>query len=47
VLTCVGYFVSNGFGLVPLGDANVFFHLALGLVLAGVGFTAREPRAVA
>jgi hypothetical protein len=46
VLTCLGYFVPNGFGFVPLGGSDVLLHLVLGLVLAGVGFTARDPRAV-
>ncbi len=46
VLTALGYFSPNGFGLVPLGGADVLLHLVLGLVLAGVGFTAKERRAV-
>jgi hypothetical protein len=47
VLTAVGYISPNGFGFVPLGGADVFLHLALGLILAGVGFTApREPARV-
>jgi hypothetical protein len=47
VLTCLGYFVPNGFGFVPLGGPDVLLHLVLGLLLAGVGFTApaRDPRA--
>ena len=40
VLTALGYLSPNGFGLVPLGGADVLLHLVLGLVLAGVGFTA-------
>jgi hypothetical protein len=43
-LTVLGYFVPNGFGLVPLGGPDVFLHLLLGLVLAGVGFTAKDTR---
>lgn len=39
-LTALGYVSPNGFGFVPLGGADVFLHLALGLMLAGVGFTA-------
>jgi hypothetical protein len=39
-LTALGYFSPDGFGLVPLGGADVLLHLVLGLVLAGVGFTA-------
>ncbi len=47
VLTACGFFFPNGFGLVPLGGADIWLHLVLGLVLAGVGFTAKETRAVA
>lgn len=47
VLTGLGYVVPNGFGLVPLGGADVYLHLFLGLLLAGVGFTAKDTRAVA
>lgn len=44
VLTALGFVAPNGFGLVPLGGADMLLHLALGLMLAGVGFTApREP----
>jgi hypothetical protein len=46
VLTACGYFFPSGFGLVPLGGADVLLHLVLGLVLAGVGFTAKEMRSV-
>jgi len=47
VLTGLGYFSPNGFGLVPLGGADVLLHLLLGLVLAGVGFTAKDTPALA
>jgi hypothetical protein len=47
VLTALGYLAPNGFGLVPLGGADTLLHLVLGLVLAGVGFTARDTRVVA
>jgi uncharacterized protein DUF4383 len=47
VLTALGYVSPNGFGLVPLGGPDVLLHLVLGLVLAGVGFTAKEARALA
>jgi hypothetical protein len=45
VLTVLGFVAPSGFGLVPLGGADTFLHLVLGLVLAGVGFTARDTRA--
>ena len=44
VLAVVGLVVPNGFGFVPLGGNDVWLHLVLGVVLAGVGFTARELR---
>ena len=44
ILAVAGFIVPNGFGLVPLGGNDVWLHLVLGLVLAGVGFTAREVR---
>lgn len=44
VLAVLGFVVPNGFGLVPLGGYDVWLHAVLGLVLAGVGFTARELR---
>jgi hypothetical protein len=45
VLTVLGFVAPNGFGLVPLGGADPFLHLVLGVALAAVGFTARDPRA--
>ena len=45
VLAVLGLLMPNGFGLVPLGGNDVWLHLVLGVVLAGVGFTARELRA--
>ncbi len=45
VLTVLGFILPNGFGLVPLGGADPFLHLVLGVALAGVGFTAPDTRA--
>ena len=45
VLTVVGFVAPTGFGLVPLGGADPFLHLVLGVPLAFVGFTARDTRA--
>jgi Domain of unknown function (DUF4383) len=42
VLTALGYFVPNGFGLVPLGGADIPLHLVLGVLLTGVGFAAKD-----
>ena len=47
VLTVVGYLSPTGFGLVPLGGPDVWLHLLLGVVLAGIGFTAKDARAAA
>ena len=45
VLAALGFVAPNGFGLVPLGGADPLLHVFLGLVLAGVGFTAPTTRA--
>jgi hypothetical protein len=44
VLTVLGWVTPNGFGLVPLGGADPILHLVLGVVLAAVGFTAKDTR---
>ena len=44
VLAVVGVMVPNGFGFVPLGGNAIWLHAVLGLVLAGVGFTAPALR---
>ena len=44
VLAVAGFLAPNGFGLVPLGGNDIWLHLVLGVVLGGVGFTARELR---
>lgn len=41
VLAVVGYFMPDGFGLVPLGGNDVWLHLVLGGILSAVGFTAK------
>ncbi|HYH80754.1 MAG TPA: DUF4383 domain-containing protein [Longimicrobium sp.] len=43
VLMVLGFVAPDGFGLVPLGGNDIWLHALLGLVLAGVGFTSREP----
>lgn len=44
VLGVLGFFVPDGFGLVPIGGYDVWLHLASGIVLLGVGFlTSAEP----
>src|SRR5919108_5273014 len=44
LLAVVGFISPNGFGFVPLGGSGIWLHAVLGLVLAGVGFTAKELR---
>ena len=46
VLAAVGFLSPDGFGMVPLGGNDVWLHVALGAILAGVGFTAK-PATVA
>lgn len=41
ILAVCGYFVPNFFNLVPLGGNDIWLHALLGLILAGVGFTAK------
>lgn len=41
VLAVCGYFIPNGFGMVPLGGNDIWLHAVLGLGLAAVGFTAK------
>jgi len=45
VLMLLGYVAPDGFGLMPLGANDILLHALLGIPLAIVGFTAREPAA--
>jgi len=45
VLTVLGFFLPDGFGMVPLGGNDIYLHLLLGLVLTVVGVTARPVAA--
>jgi hypothetical protein len=42
VLAVLGFVSPNGFGFVPLGGNDIWLHAVFGVVLAGVGFTARD-----
>jgi hypothetical protein len=42
VLAICGLVIPTTFGLLPNGGNDVWLHAVLGLVLAGVGFTAKE-----
>jgi len=44
LLAILGYAAPTGFGLVPLGGHDIWLHALLGIVLAAIGFTAREAR---
>ncbi len=45
VLAVLGFVDPTGFGLIPLGGGDIALHAVLGLILAGVGFTAKQGRA--
>lgn len=42
LLAVIGFVDPSGFGLVPLGGNDIWLHAVIGLVLAGVGFTAKD-----
>lgn len=46
VLAALGFVAPDGFGLIPLGGNDIWLHVALGAILAGVGFTTK-PETVA
>jgi hypothetical protein len=41
VLTIVGFLSPTGFGLVPLGGNDIWFHAVLALAMLGIGLTAK------
>jgi hypothetical protein len=41
VLAILGFVAPTTFGLIPIGGNDIWLHAALGVVLAGVGFTAK------
>lgn len=45
VLAICGYFIPTTFGMIPIGGNIMWLHALLGLVLAGVGFTAKDGMA--
>ncbi len=42
VLAICGFFIPTTFGLIPIGGSDIWLHALLGIVLAGVGYTAKE-----
>ena len=49
VLACLGFVAPTTFGLIPIGGNDIWLHCLLGIVLAAVGFTAKDaaPEAAA
>ena len=45
VLTCVGFLSPTGFGLVPLGGADIWLHAVLAIAMLGIGLTAKAAPA--
>jgi len=41
VLTVVGFLSPTGFGLVPLGGADIWLHAVLAVVMLAIGYTAK------
>jgi uncharacterized protein DUF4383 len=46
VLTLVGFLSPTGFGIVPLGGADIWLHAVLAIAMLGIGLTAK-PAALA
>lgn len=44
LLAVLGLVDPTGFGLIPLGSGDIALHAVLGIILAGVGFTAKPGR---
>ena len=47
VLTVVGFLSPMGFGMVPLGGADIWLHAVLAIAMLGIGFTAKPAAAAA
>jgi hypothetical protein len=41
ILAVCGFFIPDGFGMVPLGGSDIWLHALIGVVLAAVGFSAK------
>jgi hypothetical protein len=42
VLAVLGFVAPTTFGFIPIGGNDIWFHAVLGIVLAAVGFTAKD-----
>ena len=47
VLAICGFFIPTTFGLIPIGGNDIYLHAVLGLIMAGIGFTAKPETAPA
>lgn len=45
VLAALGFVIPTTFGLIPIGGNDIYLHAVLGLVMAGIGFTAKPEAA--
>ena len=45
VLAVLGFVVPTTFGLIPIGGNDIYLHAVLGLIMAGLGFTAKPEAA--
>jgi hypothetical protein len=41
VLAICGFFIPTTFGFIPIGGNDIYLHAVLGLIMAGIGFTAK------
>ena len=46
ILTVVGFLSPTGFGIVPLGGADIGLHAVLAIAMIGIGYTAKGAPAV-
>ena len=47
VLAVLGFVTPTTFGLIPIGGNDIYLHAVLGIIMAGVGFTAKPEVAAA
>lgn len=45
VLAVLGFVTPTTFGLIPIGGNDIYLHAVLGLIMAGIGFTAKPEAA--
>ena len=47
VLAILGFVIPTTFGLIPIGGNDIYLHAVLGVIMAGIGFTAKPEAAAA